>query len=126
MASGSDRPPLTEGEVHVLDPQIPQWQVREADGVKRIERVFKFKNFAEALEFTNKVGAIAEEGDHYPLIITEYGWGPVDWVRIRSGDFTRKISLWLQCRMNCRRCISSSSELSICDLQSASQSNKVF
>jgi 4a-hydroxytetrahydrobiopterin dehydratase len=48
-------------------------------GVKRLERVFKFKNFAQALEFTNKLGAIAEEEDHHPMIITEYGRVTVDW-----------------------------------------------
>jgi 4a-hydroxytetrahydrobiopterin dehydratase len=40
---------------------------------------FKFNNFAQALEFTNKVGAIAEEEDHHPLIIMEYGRTTVDW-----------------------------------------------
>jgi 4a-hydroxytetrahydrobiopterin dehydratase len=44
-----------------------------------LERVFKFKNFAQALEFTNEVGAIAEEEDHHPLIVTEYGRVTVDW-----------------------------------------------
>ena len=47
--------------------------------MKRLERVFKFKNFAQALEFTNKIGAIAEQEDHHPLIITEYGRVTVDW-----------------------------------------------
>ena len=32
---------------------------------------FKFKNFAQALEFTNKIGAIAQEENYHPLIITE-------------------------------------------------------
>jgi 4a-hydroxytetrahydrobiopterin dehydratase len=41
--------------------------------------VFKFRNFAQALKFTNKVGAIAEEEDHHPIIITEYGRVTVDW-----------------------------------------------
>jgi len=39
--------------------------------MKRLEKIFKFKNFAQALEFTNKIGAIAEEEDHHPLIVTE-------------------------------------------------------
>lgn len=39
----------------------------------RIKRRFEFKNFAEALEFVNKVGAIAEDADHHPDIT--FGWG---------------------------------------------------
>jgi 4a-hydroxytetrahydrobiopterin dehydratase len=38
-----------------------------------LSRRFEFKNFAEALEFVNKVGAIAEKLDHHPDIT--FGWG---------------------------------------------------
>lgn len=38
-----------------------------------LKKRFEFKNFAEALEFVNKVGAIAEEHDHHPDIY--FGWG---------------------------------------------------
>ena len=79
VACRSGEPPLPDSEIYMLHPQIPEWQVKEVDGVKRLERVFKFKNFAQALEFTNKVGTIAEEEDHHPLIITEYGRTTVDW-----------------------------------------------
>ena len=73
VACRAGEPTVTEGEIEMLRPQIPEWQVKEVDGVKRLERVFKFKNFAQALDFTNRVGAIAEEEDHHPLIITEWG-----------------------------------------------------
>ncbi len=72
-------PTLTEGEIYMLHPQVPEWQIKEVDGEKRLERIFKFKNFAQALEFTNKVGAIAEEQDHHPLIITEWGKVTIQW-----------------------------------------------
>src|SRR6266498_2806312 len=74
-----NEPTLTEGEIYVMHPQIPDWQIKEVDGMKRLERVFKFKNFAQALEFTNKVGAIAEEQDHHPLIVTEWGKVTIHW-----------------------------------------------
>jgi len=72
-------PTLTEAEITELHPQVPEWQIKEVDGMKRLERVFKFKNFAQALEFTNKVGAIAEKEDHHPLIILEWGRVTVQW-----------------------------------------------
>ncbi|MGE5377892.1 MAG: 4a-hydroxytetrahydrobiopterin dehydratase [Bacteroidota bacterium] len=72
-------PALSEGEIDTLRTRVPEWQIREVDGEKRLERVFKFKNFAEALEFTNKVGLIAEEQDHHPMLITEYGRVTVNW-----------------------------------------------
>jgi 4a-hydroxytetrahydrobiopterin dehydratase len=79
VACRKGEPALTDDEIHQLRPQIPEWQVREVDGLKRLERVFKFKNFAQALEFTNKVGVIAEEQDHHPLIITEWGKVTLQW-----------------------------------------------
>jgi 4a-hydroxytetrahydrobiopterin dehydratase len=79
VACRKGEPALTDAEIKQLHPQIPAWQIREVDGEKRLERVFKFKNFAEALEFTNKVGLIAEEQDHHPMLITEYGRVTVNW-----------------------------------------------
>jgi len=72
-------PTLPGGEIYRLQPQIPEWQVKEVDGMQRLERVFKFKNFAQALEFTNKIGAIAEQEDHHPLIVLEWGKVTVNW-----------------------------------------------
>jgi 4a-hydroxytetrahydrobiopterin dehydratase len=48
---------LTEAQIAELQLQVPEWQVKEVNGTKRLGRVFKFKNFAQGLEFTNKVGA---------------------------------------------------------------------
>jgi 4a-hydroxytetrahydrobiopterin dehydratase len=72
-------PPLTEAEIDALKPFVPGWQVKDVDGIKRLERIFKLKNFAEALAFTNQIGVIAEEEDHHPLIVTEWGKVTVQW-----------------------------------------------
>ena len=37
------------------------------------------KNYAQALELTNKIAAIAEEEDHHPLINLEWGRVTVAW-----------------------------------------------
>lgn len=79
VACRAGEPTVTEDEMKMLRPQIPEWQIREVDQVKRLERVYKFKNFAQALEFTNKIGALAEEENHHPLIITEWGKVTIDW-----------------------------------------------
>jgi 4a-hydroxytetrahydrobiopterin dehydratase len=56
---------LTEAEIEDLLFHVIGWQVKEVDGVKRLEKVFKLKNFVEAIEFTNKVAVIAEEQGHH-------------------------------------------------------------
>ena len=48
---------------------------RLSDDARHIAKEVKFKNFAEALAFTNKIGAIAEEEGHHPDI--ELSWGRV-------------------------------------------------
>ena len=72
-------PSLTDAEIADLILHVPEWQTVEQDGILRLQRVFKFKNYAQALEFTNKVAAIAEEQDHHPLIILEWGKVTVQW-----------------------------------------------
>jgi 4a-hydroxytetrahydrobiopterin dehydratase len=72
-------PTVTPEEMTSLLTKIPDWQLKQQDTEPRLERVFKFKNFAEALAFTNKVGQIAEEEDHHPAILTEWGKVTVSW-----------------------------------------------
>ncbi|HSJ87929.1 MAG TPA: 4a-hydroxytetrahydrobiopterin dehydratase [Anaerolineales bacterium] len=80
---------LSEAEIQDLLLQIQQWGIREVDGMKRLERVFKFKNFAEAMEFTNEVATIAEAEDHHPLIITEWGKVTINWWSHKIGGLHR-------------------------------------
>jgi 4a-hydroxytetrahydrobiopterin dehydratase len=46
------------------------WKVAEG---KRLEKQFAFKDFKQALEFTNRVGAVAEAQDHHPDIALAWG-----------------------------------------------------
>ena len=74
-----EEPPLTGEQIAALKPNVPDWQVIEVDGIQRLQRLFKFKNFAEALAFTNKVGELAEAEDHHPALLTEWGKVTVTW-----------------------------------------------
>jgi len=55
----------------------------------RLQRVFKLKNFVAALEFTNRIGALAEEQGHHPLIVTEWGRVTVQWWTHKIGGLRR-------------------------------------
>ena len=65
-----DTPPLRGEELEGLRRQVPDWEVVEEH---HLRRVFKFKNFREALGFVNRVGELAEEQGHHPDI--SFGWG---------------------------------------------------
>jgi 4a-hydroxytetrahydrobiopterin dehydratase len=68
-----DRTALEYDEIRALMNHLqPGWVYYNAHDLRR---EYKFANFAEALAFTNRVGAIAEELDHHPEILV--GWGKV-------------------------------------------------
>jgi 4a-hydroxytetrahydrobiopterin dehydratase len=73
-------PTLTNEEIDLFYNQLKKkWSVVEKDGIKRLEKSFKFKDFAQALAFSNKVGEIAETEGHHPDILTEWGKATVSW-----------------------------------------------
>jgi len=68
-----DTPPMKGDPLITLFNQLNNnWNLIDD---RYIERLFKFKNFKDALEFVNEVGALAEEDGHHPDI--ELGWGRV-------------------------------------------------
>ena len=72
-------PTVTAAEIAELKPEAPDWDLVERDGIPRLERVFHFPDFAQALAFTNRVGALAEEEGHHPALLTEWGRVTVSW-----------------------------------------------
>lgn len=72
-------PVVTEQEMAELKARIPDWQVIDRDGIKQLQRVFKFENFAQALAFTNQIGEIAKQEDHHPTLVIEGNKVTVTW-----------------------------------------------
>ena len=72
--------PLTTSEISSLLNQISSdWQILEINGEPRLQKVFHFKNFSESLHFSNIIGKIAEEQNHHPALLTEWGKTTVSW-----------------------------------------------
>ena len=59
-----------------------EWKVVKGH---HLEKLFKFKNFVEALEFTNRIGAIAEKEGHHPDIY-------LTWGKVRVEIFTHTVN----------------------------------
>ncbi len=78
-----DTPPLTSEEIALLLPAAPGWQV---DGEGHLRKRFRFTDFATALAYVNRLGAMAEEQDHHPNLALS--WGRVEvriWTHAISG-----------------------------------------
>lgn len=85
QACRTGAPLATRQEIATYMSQLSGWRLTNVAGVDRLEKTFTFKNFAQALEFTNRVGAIAEQENHHPALLTEWGRVTVSW-------WTHKIS----------------------------------
>ncbi len=79
VACRADSPRVTEAEIAELTPIISDWRLFEEGGIPKLDRVFRFPDFAQALAFTSRVGALAESEDHHPRIVTEWGRVSVTW-----------------------------------------------
>ena len=72
-------PLATRQEIAEYMSQLAGWQILDVAGVNHLQKVYRFKTYAQALKFTNQVGAIAEEENHHPAILTEWGKVTVTW-----------------------------------------------
>lgn len=88
-ACRADAPQVSDEELATLIREIPEWTPEVRDGVMQLERVYKFRNFKQALAFTNNVGEIAEEVGHHPALLTEWGKVTVTWWSHEMGGLHR-------------------------------------
>lgn len=89
VACRRDSPRVTEAEIAELRREVSGWQLLERDGIARLERVFHFPSFADALTFTNRVGVLAEAEGHHPALLTEWGRVTVTWWTHKIGGLHR-------------------------------------
>ncbi|MGO1692086.1 MAG: 4a-hydroxytetrahydrobiopterin dehydratase [Marinobacter sp.] len=70
---------VADDEKSRLHKEVQDWGILTVGSEEQLRRVFKFKNFAQALAFTNRVAELAEAENHHPAILLEYGKVTVSW-----------------------------------------------
>jgi 4a-hydroxytetrahydrobiopterin dehydratase len=78
-ACRADAPLLTPRELNERLPQLPQWQLIEVVGVQQLSRVYRCKDFLGAMALAEKVAEIAEQENHHPSLLVEWGKLTVRW-----------------------------------------------
>jgi len=63
-------PPLKGNELENFHKQVSRWDVVNEH---HLHRPFSFPDFKQALDFVNRVGALAEEQGHHPDILLAWG-----------------------------------------------------
>ncbi len=73
-------PPMPRADAETLLAQLGGgWELAEvSQGVSGLRKTYRFKDFAEALDFVNRIGALAEEQGHHPDIALSWGRAVVD------------------------------------------------
>ena len=89
IACRKGEPTVTDEEIAEFRPQVPDWKIIEVEGIKRLEKEFRFDNFVHALAFTNDIGELAEEEGHHPALLTEWGKVTVSWWTHKIGGLHR-------------------------------------
>lgn len=71
--------PLSSAEIATLSARLPGWTVDTDDAIPKLTRTVRATDFAEALAYVNRIGGLAEEADHHPRIVLEWGRVTVSW-----------------------------------------------
>ena len=73
-----DAPTVSNNEASMLIKEIEGWDLIN-DGIKKLKKEFSFSNYSDSVDFSNKVADMAEQEDHHPQIILEWGKVTVIW-----------------------------------------------
>ena len=79
VACRRDSPSVTSNEIDELHPTVADWELLDDSGIPKLDRIFSFRNFQQALDFTNAIGELAEAEGHHPKLVTEWGRVGVTW-----------------------------------------------
>jgi 4a-hydroxytetrahydrobiopterin dehydratase len=74
-----DAPLVSNSEAEVLISELDGWVIERGSGIDQLVKTYKFSNYAESLDFSNKVADLAESEDHHPKIVLEYGSVEISW-----------------------------------------------
>jgi|TARA_B100001564_G_scaffold328255_1_gene311882 4a-hydroxytetrahydrobiopterin dehydratase len=74
-----DAPLVSDSEAKILLLELDGWVIESVSGINQLIKTYKFSNYAESLDFSNKVADLAESEDHHPKIVLEYGSVEVSW-----------------------------------------------
>jgi 4a-hydroxytetrahydrobiopterin dehydratase len=77
---------LSAGGIDRMSREVPEWTLREG----AIEREFSLSDFRGAIEFVNRVAALAEEEDHHPDIFVFYNRVRLVLSTHKAGGLSRK------------------------------------
>jgi len=72
-------PTIDQQEWQALLDTLPGWEISRQDGVDKLTREYGFRDYLVLLDLAIKIGRIAEQANHHPVIVIEWGKATVSW-----------------------------------------------
>lgn len=73
-----DAPKVPQDQIQILLSEINGWFLIE-EPINKIQKIFSFKSYKDSVDFSNKVACLADDEDHHPQIVLEWGKVTVIW-----------------------------------------------
>jgi len=73
-----DAPKVPQDQIQILLSEINGWFLIE-EPINKIQKIFSFKSYKDSVDFSNKVASLADDEDHHPQIVLEWGKVTVIW-----------------------------------------------
>ena len=73
-----DAPKVPQDQIQILLSEINGWVLIE-EPINKIQKVFSFKSYKDSVDFSNKIASLADDEDHHPQIVLEWGKVTVIW-----------------------------------------------
>jgi 4a-hydroxytetrahydrobiopterin dehydratase len=73
-----DAPKVPQDQIQILLSEINGWVLIE-EPINKIQKIFSFKSYKDSVDFSNKVASLADDEDHHPRIVLEWGKVTVIW-----------------------------------------------
>jgi len=73
-----DAPKVPQDQIQILLSEINGWVLID-EPINKIQKVFSFKSYKDSVDFSNKIASLAEDEDHHPQIVLEWGKVTVIW-----------------------------------------------
>jgi len=73
-----DSPKVPQDQIQILLSEINGWVLID-EPINKIQKVFSFKSYKDSVDFSNKVASLADDEDHHPQIVLEWGKVTVIW-----------------------------------------------
>jgi len=79
-------PPVTDVEIEQQLPLIPEWQLIEDQGIRKLMRLYGTGNYRRSLALVNAVAELAESEGHHPVMLVEYSRVTIWWWTHKIND----------------------------------------